>query len=401
LNTPGRAAAYAEAPARREVPLSRPSIGEEEIEEVVRCLRSGWITSGPLTAQFEADFADYVGAPHALAVSSATAGLHLTMPGLNLEPGNEVVTTPMTWPATINTILFAGGTPVFGDIEPETLNLDVAAVERKLGPRTRAILPVHFAGQPCDMDRLLRLSRPRRIALVEDAAHAIGAEYRGCRIGGLESQAAVFSFHPIKNITTAEGGMVTTGDADFARHLQLLRFHGVERDAWKAYGRPELPRYDVTLPGLKYNLTDLQSALGVHQLRKLDGFIAQRDRLAQRYDRAFADVPELRPLGPVAYPHRHAHHLYVVRLVHERLTIDRDQFAGELQGLGVGVGFHFAAVHELSYYRKRLGELSADLPIATAVSRSFFSLPLFPDLSDEDQDYVVDCVLRTVRSRRR
>jgi dTDP-4-amino-4,6-dideoxygalactose transaminase len=275
--TPGvPSTAQPEAPvARRVVPFSRPSIGEEEIDEVVRCLRSGWITSGPLTARFEKEFAARVSASHALAVSSATAGLHLAMLALELQPGDEVVTSPMTWPATINAILLAGGTPVFSDIEPDTLNIDVAAVERKLGPRTRAIMPVHFAGQPCDMDRLFSLARPRGIELVEDAAHAIGAEIRGRPIGGLES-VAIFSFHPIKNITTAEGGMLTTGDAALARRLKLLRFHGVERDAWKAYGRPDLPRYDVVVPGLKYNLTDLQAALGVHQLPKLDGFIARK-----------------------------------------------------------------------------------------------------------------------------
>lgn len=388
-------------PSARTVPFSRPSIGDEEIEEVVRCLRSGWITSGPLTAQFERDFAAYVAVPHALAVSSATAGLHLAMLALDLKPGDEVITTPMTWPATVNAILFAGGTPVFSDIEPDTLNLDVRLVEQKLGPRTRAILPVHFAGQPCDMDRLLQLARPRNVALVEDAAHAIGAELRGRRIGGLETEAAIFSFHPIKNITTAEGGMVTTGNEELGHRLRLLRFHGVERDAWRAYGRQQLPRYDVAIPGLKYNLTDLQAALGVHQLRKLDRFIAQRARLAQRYDEAFADVAEVRPLGPVTYPHRHAHHLYVVRVETERLTIDRDEFAIELQALGVGIGFHFTAVHELTYYRRHLGEFSVELPVATAASRSLLSLPLFPSLEEADQDYVIDRVRRIARARRR
>jgi dTDP-4-amino-4,6-dideoxygalactose transaminase len=387
-------------PSARTVPFSRPSIGDEEIEEVVRCLRSGWITSGPLTAQFERDFAAYVAVPHALAVSSATAGLHLAMLALDLKPGDEVITTPMTWPATVNAILFAGGTPVFSDIEPDTLNLDVRLVEQKLGPRTRAILPVHFAGQPCDMDRLLQLARPRNVALVEDAAHAIGAELRGRRIGGLETEAAIFSFHPIKNITTAEGGMVTTGNEELGHRLRLLRFHGVERDAWRAY-RQQLPRYDVAIPGLKYNLTDLQAALGVHQLRKLDRFIAQRARLAQRYDEAFADVAEVRPLGPVTYPHRHAHHLYVVRVETERLTIDRDEFAIELQALGVGIGFHFIAVHELTYYRRHLGEFSVELPVATAASRSLLSLPLFPSLEEADQDYVIDRVRRIARARRR
>jgi len=395
------AAGGATAAGHRTVPFSRPTIGEEEIEEVVRCLRSGWITTGPLTAQFEKDFAVYVGAAHALAVSSATAGLHLAMLALGLEPGDEVVTSAMTWPATVNAILFAGGTPVFADVEAETLNLDVDAVVRKLGPRTRAILPVHFAGQPCDVDRLLSLAQPGRIAIVEDAAHAIGAELRGRRIGGLESEGAIFSFHPIKNITTAEGGMLTTGNAEVAERIRLLRFHGVERDAWKAYGRTELPRYDVVVPGLKYNLTDLQAALGVHQLRKLEGFVARRARLARRYDEALRDLAEVRPLSRVPYPHRHAHHLYAVLLATERLTVDRDGFMAELQAAGVGVGLHFTAAHELSYYRKRFGDFSADLPVATDVSHRILSLPLYPTLGDEDQEHVIDVIRRTVRSRRR
>jgi dTDP-4-amino-4,6-dideoxygalactose transaminase len=386
---------------RRVVPFSRPSIGEEEIDEVVRCLRSGWITTGPLVERFEKEFAAYVGAPHALAVSSATAGLHLAMLALDLQPGDEVITSPMTWPATVNAILFGGGTPVFADIEPDSLNLDVTAVARKLGPRTRAILPVHFAGQPCDVDELVRLGAPGRIAVVEDAAHAIGTELRGHRVGGLETDAAVFSFHPIKNITTAEGGMVTTANTDMARRLRLFRFHGVDRDAWKAYGASKLARYDVVVPGFKYNLTDLQAALGVHQLAKLGGFLARRARLARRYDDAFADIPEIRPLGHVTYPHRHAHHLYVVRLATERLTVDRDGFMAELQAAGVNVGLHFTAVHGLTYYREKLGDFDGDLPVATDVSRRIFSLPLFPSLAEEDQDYVIDVVRRTARARRR
>jgi dTDP-4-amino-4,6-dideoxygalactose transaminase len=395
------AEASATGSAQRRVPFSRPSIGEEEINEVVRCLRSGWITTGPLTAQFEQDFQAYVGVPHALAVSSATAGLHLAMLALDLQPGDEVITTPVTWPATLNAILFAGGTPVFADVEAETLNVDLRAVERKLGPRTRAILPVHFAGQPCDVDALLGLAEPRRIAIVEDAAHAIGAELRGRRIGALDSDVAVFSFHPIKNITTGEGGMLTTRNADVAHRLRLLRFHGVERDAWAAYGRPQVPLYDVVMPGLKYNLTDLHAALGIHQLRKLEAFLARRAELARRYDEAFTDVPELTPLGRATYPHQHARHLYVVRLLTERLTIDRDGFMAELQAAGIGVGLHFTAAHRLSYYRKRLGDATADLPTATDVSGRILSLPLYPSLGDDDHQYVIDVIRHIIRSRRR
>jgi len=382
------------------IPFSRPSIGEEEIAEVVACLRSGWITTGPRTAQFERDFGAAVQAPHALAVTSATAGLHLAMMALRLAPGDEVITTPITWPATVNTIVLCGATPVLVDVEPETLNLDARLVEAKLSARTRAIVPVHYTGQPCDLDALGALTRARGLRLIEDAAHAIGAEYRGRPIGAI-GDAAVFSFHPIKNITTGEGGMVTTADDALARAMRLLRFHGVERDAWKAYGGGQLPLYDVTAPGLKYNLTDIQSAIGIHQLRKLAALNAERERLARRYDDALARIPELRPLGRAPYPHRHAHHLYIVRLQLERLTIDRNRFLAAVLDAGVGLGLHFTAVHELTYYRDRLGDLRAALPVATDASRRICSLPLFPGLSDAEQDRVVDVLEQTVHAHRR
>lgn len=383
-----------------QIPFSRPSIGEDEIAEVVACLRSGWITTGPRTAQFERDFAAAVQAPHALAVSSATAGLHLAMLALDLHPGDEVITTPMTWPATVNTIVLCGATPVLVDIEPETLNLDARLVERAVTPRTRAVMPVHFAGQPCDLDAIAAAVGGRGVRLIEDAAHAVGATYRGRPIGAI-GDAAIFSFHPIKNLTTGEGGMITTADDELARRMKLLRFHGVERDAWKAYGGAQLPLYDVSEPGLKYNLTDIQAAIGIHQLRKLSALNAERQRLAERYDAAFAALPALRPLGSVPYPVRHAHHLYVVRLELERLSIDRNQFMAAVIEAGVGLGLHFTAVHELAYYRRRLGDLDAALPVATDASRRIFSLPLYPGLSDADQDRVIDVLADVAGQHRR
>jgi len=379
------------------IPFSRPSIGEEEIAEVVDCMRSGWVTTGPRTAQFEKEFAAAVQAAHALAVTSATAGLHLVMMGLELHPGDEVITTPLTWPATLNTIVLAGANPVLVDIEAETLNIDARLLERAVTPRTRALMPVHFAGQPCDMDAIAALAGARNLRVIEDAAHALGAEHRGRAIGGV-GDATVFSFHPIKNITTGEGGMVTTSDDALARRMQLLRFHGVDRDAWKAYGRTQLPLYDVTTPGLKYNLPDLQSAIGIHQLRKLGAFNAERARLAQRYDVALAALPALKPLGIVPYPHRHSHHLYVVLLQLEQVRIDRNEFMAAVMEAGVGLGLHFTAVHELTYYRARFGDLRGALPIATEASRRLFSLPLFPGLSDAEQDRVIEVLADTVRA---
>ena len=382
------------------IPFSRPCIGEEEIAEVVDCLRSGWITTGPRTAKLEQEFAAMVGAPHALAVTSATAGLHLAMWGLDLQPGDEVITTPMTWPATLNAILLAGGTPVLVDIEAETLNLDVRLLERAVSPRTRAILPVHFAGQPCDVDAIAAVASAHRLRVIDDAAHAAGAAYRGRPIGGGSAE-AVFSFHPIKNMTTGEGGMLTTADDALAARIKLLRFHGVARDAWKAYGSAQLPLYDVVEPGLKYNLTDIQAAIGIHQLRKLPAFNTERARLAARYDAGLADLAEIAPLGRAPYPVTHAHHLYIVRLALDRLTIDRNAFMAEVIGAGVGLGLHFLAAHELTYYRRRLGEQRATLPVASDASARIFSLPLYPGLSDADQDRVVDILHDVVRRHRR
>lgn len=382
------------------IPFSRPAIGEEEIEEVVACLRSGWITSGPRTAAFERAVAEQVGAPQALAVSSATAGLHLAMWALDLQPGDEVVTTPMTWPATLNAIVLAGGTPVLVDIEPETLNLDATRLAAAITPRTRAIVPVHFAGQPCDVDAIAACAAPRGVRVIDDAAHAIGAAYRGRPIGAT-ADAAVFSFHPIKNITTGEGGMLTTADPALAERVRLLRFHGVARDAWKAYGGTQLPLYDVVEPGLKYNLTDLQAAIGLHQLRRLPALNAERARLAARYDALLADVPAVRPLGRVPYPVTHAHHLYVVRLQLEQLTIDRNAFMAAVIGAGVGLGLHFVAAHELTYYRRRLGDRRAALPVATDASARLFSLPLYPGLRDADQDRVAGVLADVAAAHRR
>jgi dTDP-4-amino-4,6-dideoxygalactose transaminase len=250
------------------------------------------------------------------------------------------------------------------------------------------------------MDALGAIAAPRGICIVEDAAHALGAEYRARPIGAI-GDAAVFSFHPIKNITTGEGGMITTANEQLAQRMRTLRFHGVERDAWQAYGRAKLPLYDVTTPGLKYNLTDIQSAIGIHQLRRLAALNAERERLAHRYDAAFAGVSALRPLGHVGYPHRHAHHLYVVRLALEQLRIDRNAFMAAVMDAGVGLGLHFTAVHELTYYRKRLGDLRAALPVSTDVSQRLFSLPLFPGLSDAEQDRVIEVVDQVARANRR
>lgn len=363
------------------LPFSRPSIGDEEIREVTDCLRSGWITTGPRTAQFEKDFAAYVGAKHALALSSGTAALHCAYWELDLKPGDEVICPSLTWPATANMAVTLGANVVFADIDRATRQIDPRDVARKVTRRTRAIVPVHFAGAPADLDAL----RAPGVPVIEDAAHAAGTEYKGKRIGS-HGNAAIYSFHPIKDITTGEGGMLTTDDDRLAERVRLFRFHGVSRDAWKAYGTAAAARYDTVLPGFKYNLTDIASAMGIHQLRKLDGFIVRRRRIADRYLRDLAGVRGLGLPAAPAYPHRHAWHLFTV------LVEKRDEFMAKLKEENIGTGLHFEAVHRTTLYK---GGAPA-LPETEHVCDRIVSLPLFPDMSDADADDVVSAVRRVL-----
>src|SRR5215831_3219121 len=382
-------------PARRDfLPLCRPAIGDEEVEAVVRSLRSGWLTSGPRVAEFEEAFARLTGAAHAVAVTSGTAGLHLALLAAGIGAGDEVVTTPMTWATTGNMIMAVGARPVFADVDPGTLNIELDAVARALTPRTRAVVPVHFAGQPVDLDPLRALAADHGLAVVEDAAHALGTCYRGRPIGG-GSAAAVFSFHPIKAITTGEGGMVTTDDAALAERLRLLRFHGISRDAWSRYGKRATPDYEIVTLGFKYNMTDIQAALGLAQLERLEELIAARTRVAGWYRDALADVPAVEMLAPVGYPARHAWHLMVVRLRLEALRVGRDVVMEELLDANIGVGLHFKALHLHRLYRERLRVTPADLPHATAASERIMSLPLFPRMTRADVRDVADALGET------
>jgi dTDP-4-amino-4,6-dideoxygalactose transaminase len=383
---------------RREfLPFARPSLGEEEIAELLDTLKSGWITTGPKTEKFAAEFGRYVGGRFAVPVSSATAGLHVALLALGIGPGDEVITTPMTFVATLNTIVHCGAVPVLADIDRNTLNIRVEEVARKIGPKTRAIVPVHYVGQPADLDALLEAARPRGIPILEDAAHAVGAEYRGRRVGSFPTT-SVFSFHPNKNMTTGEGGMVVTDDEAVFEKASLLKFHGMDREAWKRFSKAGSPRYDVAVPGFKYNMMDIQAALGLHQLRRLEGFLTERARLAARYDEAFAGVAGLILPGRVAYPVRHAWHLYAPLVDVDRLTIGRDEFMAELKALNIGTGLHYTAAHEFSYYRERFGWRPEDYPEAHFVSERIVSLPLFPGLTDSDQDDAIEAV-RSVLDR--
>jgi len=382
------------------LPFSTPTIEEAEINEVVDSLKSGWITTGPKVKRFEDAFKAYVGAPYAIPLTSATAGLHLTLLALGIKEGDEIITTPMTFASTVSMIILCGGTPVLVDIEEGTLNIDVKRVREKITPRTKAIIPVHFAGQSCDMDPLFALAREFKLTIIEDAAHAAGSEYKGKRIGSLPS-ISIFSFHPNKNITTGEGGMVCTADENLAEEISLMKFHGMSREAWKRFAASGTPNYDILMPGFKYNMMDIQAAIGIHQLPKLDRFIDLRRDIAEYYNREFAGVEELALPRYAPYEQRHAWHLYTPLVRIEKLTIDRDRFMEELKKHNIGSGLHYKAIHHHAWYRQHLNLPDSALPNASYASERILSLPLFPKMTMDDAKDVVEAVKAVIESHRR
>jgi dTDP-4-amino-4,6-dideoxygalactose transaminase len=370
------------------LPFSRPSISREAINEVVACLESGWITTGPRVKKFEEELQRYFNAPHALALSSATAGLHLALLALEFKPGDEVITTPMTFAATLNTIVLAGGKPVLVDVELDTYNMDVSKLAKAITNRTRAIVPVHFAGLPVDLDPLYHLANKHGLRVIEDAAHAIGTEYKGKRIGAF-GDTQVFSFHPNKNMTTGEGGCVVTRDDKLAEKIALLRFHGMDREAWNRFGKSGSQHYEIIAPGLKYNMMDIQAALGLHQLPALEGFIKRRTELALRYQKLFANWPQWTRPGTPAFAHRHAWHLYTPLINPAAAGMDRDAFMQGMKQRNIGTGLHYRAVHLYPYYREHFGFKPGDFPNAESISERIVSLPLFPGMRDADQDRAI------------
>jgi dTDP-4-amino-4,6-dideoxygalactose transaminase len=390
----------ATAPApQRSVPFYRPDVGDEEIAAVVDTLRTGWLTVGPRTHEFEQQFARAVGAPHAVAVSSCTAALHLALDALDIEPGDEVITSTLTFAATAAAIVHSGARPVLVDCTRDTLNIDPADVVRKLTPRTRAVVPVHFAGQPAPMDELVEIARQHRLKIVEDAAHALPASYRGHPIGSIGDLTA-FSFYATKNLTTGEGGMLTLTDAALADRLRSRRLHGMSRDAWRRYSGQGSWRYDVSYPGFKYNMTDIAASMGLVQLRRLPALHRRRQAIVALYEALLGDRPELEPLAAPA-DCTHAWHLYVVRMRPERLRIDRDTLIEQLKADGVGTAVHFIPLHLHSFYREVLGYRPEDFPVATAAAETILSLPLFTLMSDDDVRYVAATLGRILDANRR
>ena len=380
------------------LPFSPPLVGEEEIREVVDTLRSPWITTGPKTRRFEEEFAAFVHAPGALALNSCTAAMHTALACLDIGPGDEVITTPMTFTATANVIEHVGARPVLVDVEPDTLNIDPERVAAAITPRTRALLPVHYAGHPAERDVLEALARTHNLALIEDAAHALPASFRGRAIGSGPNPVA-FSFYATKNLTTAEGGMLTA-DPEFLDGARTTALHGMSRDAWKRYDQGGSWRYEVVRPGFKYNMTDVASAIGLWQLRKQERFHRRRVEIVDAYTQAFSAVEALEP--PVRRPYvEHAWHLYALRIRPELLRIGRDRFIDELTTRNIGTSVHFIPIHLHPFYRKKYGYVPSDFPVAVANFERLLSLPLHPGLTDQDVSDVIDAVLDVVHTHRR
>ena len=371
-----------------------PLIEDEEIQEVVATLKSGWLGTGPKVMKFQEDFKNYQKAEQAIAVNSCTAALHLSLLSANLQPGDEVITTPLTFCATINSILHAGATPVLADVEPVTMNIDPEQVRAKITPRTKAIIPVHFAGRPCDMDALCAIAAKHDLILIEDCAHAIETEYKGRKTGTFGDYGC-FSFYVTKNITTGEGGMILTRRQSDCDRLKMLALHGMSKDAWKRFSDDGYVHYQVVEPGFKYNMMDIQAAIGIHQLRKIQPYWERRQEIWHRYNEAFKDLPITLPAEPEADT-VHGYHLYTI-LVDERLTgIDRDSFLTAMQKQNIGTGVHYQSLPEHSYYQQALHWKPEDYPNAMKIGKQTASLPLSAKLSDRDVADVIEAVKMTL-----
>lgn len=369
-----------------------PLIEQAEIDEVVACMESAWLGTGPRVAQFERDFAAYQGLQpsRVAAVNSCTAALHVSMVASDLEPGSEVITTPMTFCASINAIIHAGLTPVLADVDPVTQNIDPAAIEAAITPRTRAILPVHFAGRPCEMDAIMAIARKHGLRVIEDCAHAIESTYRG-RKAGTFGDFGCFSFYATKNVVTGEGGMITGRDEAHIARAKVLALHGMSKDAWHRFGDQGYKHYQVVEAGFKYNMMDLQAAIGIHQLARVEKNWRRRETIWTRYMAAFADLPIGSPASPASNT-RHAYHLFTIMIDKTRCGISRDDFLDAMNTRRIGTGVHYLAVPEHPYYQQRYGWNVAQWPNAMRIGRETVSLPLSPKLTDTDVARVIEAV---------
>jgi dTDP-4-amino-4,6-dideoxygalactose transaminase len=376
-----------------------PDIGAEEIQSVVDTMRSGWLTTGCRVKQFEDDFRRSVGAKHAIAVNSGTAALHLALEAAGVKEGDEVLVPTMTFAATAEVVTYLRATPVLVDSEPGTLNMDPVQVEKAITPRCKAMIPVHFGGQPCDMDALREIGRANDIRVIEDAAHALPSRCHGERVGAI-GDITCFSFYATKTITTGEGGMATTDNEEYANRMKIMSLHGISKDAWKRYTAEGSWYYEILYPGFKYNLTDMAAAIGIEQLKKCNRFWQARERIANRYDAGFADVPEI--ACPVRRPDmQHAWHLYVIQLQLDRLRVDRGEFIEGLKREQIGTSVHFIPLHLHPYYRSRFGYARESFPCASAAFDRIVSLPIYPQMEDDDVDDVITAVRSVIEQHRR
>ncbi len=383
-------------PRKEFLVFGSPLIEQPEIDEVVQTLRSSWIGTGPRVKKFEEMFREYKGARYAIALNSCTAALHLSMIAIGIKPQDEVIVPAMTFAATANAVIHAGARPVFADCKKETMNIDPEDVERKITDKTRAIIPVHFAGRPCDMDALLDISRKHNLKIVEDCAHAIEAEYHGKKVGML-GEMGCFSFYVTKNITTGEGGMIITADRGYEEKIKILALHGMSKDAWKRFSDDGFQHYEIVNSGYKYNMTDMQAAIGIHQLPRIDRYWQRRRAIWMRYNEAFRDLAAYTP-SPDQPDTRHAYHLYTLLLDIDRLSIGRDRFVLEMAGDNIGAGVHYIALHLYPYYQKAFGYGRGDFPNTEWISERTVSLPLSPKLTDSDADDVISSVRRILGS---
>jgi dTDP-4-amino-4,6-dideoxygalactose transaminase len=385
--------------AMQHLPFHKPEITDDDVQSVVETLRSGWLTTGPKVKRFEEDFARYVGCKHAVAVNSGTAALHLALDAIGIKEGDEVILPTMTFAATAEVVIYFKAQPVFVDCESDTLNLDPQQIERAITPRTRAIIPVHMGGQPCDMKPILELARHYNLKVIEDAAHALPAAYHGRKVGTI-GDITCFSFYATKTITTGEGGMATTENPEWAKRMRMMSLHGISLDAWDRYTDKGSWYYEIIHPGYKYNLTDIAGALGIEQLKRCDQFWEARRRIASHYHEAFADLPEIQV--PACLPDtQHAWHLYVIQLNMERLRINRQDFIKALKSQNIGTSVHFIPLHLHPFYRETFGYRPADFPQASAVFERIISLPIYPKMTEADVRDVIVAVRKLVQEYRR
>ena len=375
--------------------FGKPFIGEEEIKEVVDTLRSGWWGTGPKTEKFEKEFANYTKSKYSIAVNSATAGLHLALRALDLKTEDEVITTPLTFVSTVNVILHAGAKPVFADIDRNTWNINPKEIEKKITKKTKVILPVHLHGRPAEMDTIMSLAKKYNTHVIEDAAHAVEAMYHGGKIGSI-GDITVFSFYVTKNLATGEGGMVTTNNEKWADRIKVLRLHGLSLDAWKRYSVVHFKLYEAIEPGFKYNLTDIASSLGIHQLKRIERNLERRKQIWNMYIQAFKNETLLTLPAPVESGTRHAMHLFAILINLEEMKIERNEFVDRLIKENIGSGVHFSPVHLHPYYRKTYGYKKGDFPNAEFVGERIVSLPLGANLTDEDVRDVIGAVKKVL-----